>query len=144
MRNFRDLTHGCVMVNNMAAKYFCSWWQDVADASSLAVQTALKFLPNFPAGEHLPKPICCEQDGHFVYEKNAWSEAVQMSNAKVQRTAKRKWPGKPEADRLKFCKAERMDLRPLSRAADEYLLRVHRLRGFAAEVGGGGDCFFWQ
>ena len=142
MRNFRDLTHGCVMVNNVAVKYFCSWWQDVADASSLAVQTALKFLPNFPAGEHLPKPICCEQDGNFVYEKNAWSEAVQMSSAKVQRTAKRKWPGKSEADRLKFCKAERMDLRPLSRAADEYLLRVHRLRGFAAEVGGGGDCFF--
>ncbi len=35
-----------------------------------------------------------------------------------------------------------MDLRPLSRAAREYLLRVHRLQGFAAEAGGGGDCLF--
>ena len=106
------------------------------------MQTARQFLPNFPAGAHLPKPIRREQDGTFVYEKNAWSEAVQKSGAKVQRSVKRKWPGKPEADRLNFCKAEGMDLRPLSRAADEYLLRVHRLRGFAAEVGGGGDCFF--
>ena len=106
------------------------------------MQTARQFLPNFPAGGHLPKPIRREQDGTFVYEKNAWSEAVQKSGAKVQRSVKRKWPGKPEADRLNFCKAEGMDLRPLSRAADEYLLRVHRLRGFAAEVGGGGDCFF--
>jgi len=74
--------------------------------------------------------------------KNAWPEAAQKTGAKIQRSVKRKWPGKPEADRLTFCKAEGMDLRPLSRAADEYLLRVHRLRSFAAEVGGGGDCFF--
>ena len=125
-------------------KYFRPGWQDVADASTVAVQTARQFLPNFPAGEHLPKPIRRDSDGTFIYEKNAWPEAAQTTGAKIQRSVKRKWPGKPEADRLTFCKAEGMDLRPLSRAADEYLLRVHRLRSFAAEVGGGGDCFFLQ
>ena len=30
----------------------------------------------------------------------------------------------------------------LSRAADEYLLREHRLHAFAADAGAGGDCFF--
>ena len=31
---------------------------------------------------------------------------------------------------------------PLTHVADEFLLRGHRLRGFAAIVGAGGDCFF--
>ena len=116
--------------------------QDVADAATLSVKTALQFLPNFPAGGYLPQPLRRERDGTFVYEKNAWFEAVERSGTRHVGGVKRKWPGKPEAERVKFCKAEGMYLRPLSRAADEYLLRVHRLRGFAANVGGGGDCFF--
>ena len=116
--------------------------QDVADSATVAVQTALQFLPNFPRGEHLPQPVRCEQDGTFVYDKNAWLEAAQKSGTTSVGGVKRKWPGQPEADRLKFCNAEGMHLRSLSRAADEYLLRVHRLRGFAADVGAGGDCFF--
>ena len=99
-------------------------------------------MPNFPAGGYLPQPLRRERDGTFVYEKNAWFEAVERSGTRHVGGVKRKWPGKPEAERVKFCKAEGMYLRPLSRAADEYLLRVHRLRGFAADVGGGGDCFF--
>ena len=106
------------------------------------MQAALQFLPDFPMSEHLPQPIRREQDGTFVYEKNAWSEAVGMSETRSSGNVKRKWPGRPEADRQKFCEGERMDLRPLSRAAAEYLLRTHRLRGFAADVGGGGECFF--
>ena len=114
----------------------------MADAATVAAQTALQFLPNFPAGEHLPQPIQRGDDGTFVYEENAWFEAVQKSRTRSLGSVKRKWPGRPEADRWNFCEAEEMSLRPLSRAADDYLLRIHRLRGSAGDVGGGGDCFF--
>ena len=131
-----------VVVLKLQVEFVHATMQDVADAATLSVQTALQFLPNFPAGGYLPQPIRRERDGTFVYEKNAWFEAVEKSGTRHGGGVKRKWPGKPEAERAKFCKVEGMHLRPLSRAANEYLLRVHGLRGFAADAGGGGDCFF--
>ena len=81
--------------------------QDVADAATLSVKTALQFLPNFP------QPLRRERDGTFVYEKNAWFEAVERSGTRHVGGVKRKWPGKPEAERVKFCKAEGMYLRAI-------------------------------
>ncbi len=62
----------------------------MADAATIAVQTALDFLPDFPASEHLPQPIRREQDGSFVYEKNAWFEAVEKSGRRSSGKVKRK------------------------------------------------------
>ena len=55
---------------------------------------------------------------------------------------KRKWPGRPEADRSAFCQRWGLRLCSLARVADDYLQRAHRLRGFAAEAGASGECFF--
>jgi hypothetical protein len=41
-----------------------------------------------------------------------------------------------------FCQNWNLGLSTLSRAADEYLLREHRLHAFAADAGAGGDRFF--
>ena len=117
-------------------------WQDVAEAAHVAVDTALQSLPNFPAADQLPKPIRFDKTGVFVYEGDAWLRAVSKTQQADVATRKRPWPGKSTADRTKFCQSWKLRLSTLSRAADDYLLREHRLRAFAADAGAGGDCFF--
>ena len=51
-------------------------WQDVAEASHVAVDTALQSLPDFPAADQLPKPIRLDKAGVFVYQDHAWLPAV--------------------------------------------------------------------
>ena len=116
-------------------------WQDVAEASHVAVDTALQSLPDFPAADQLPKPIRLDKTGGFVHEDNAWLLAVSKTQQPDVGNRKRPWPGKPTADRTMFCQSWKLRLSTLSRAAD-YLLREHRLRAFAADAGAGGDCFF--
>eukprot|EP00435_Cladocopium_sp_Y103_P036594 s119_g9.t1 len=115
---------------------------DVADAATFAVDAALQSLPDFPEPEHLPKPIGKNDDGSFMYEKNAWQEAVAKSKSKLVGGVKRKWPGRSETDRGDFCAKLNLRLASLSRVTADYLLLSHRLRGFAADAGGGGDCLF--
>ena len=117
-------------------------WQDVAEASHVAVDTALQSLPGFPAAHQLPKPIRLDKTGGFVYEDNVWLLAVSKTQQPDVGNRKRPWPGKSTADRTMFCQSWKLRLSTLSRAADDYLLREHRLRAFAADAGAGGDCFF--
>ncbi|CAL1153389.1 unnamed protein product [Cladocopium goreaui] len=115
---------------------------DVAEASHVAVDTALQSLPGFPAAHQLPKPIGLDKTGGFVYEDNVWLLAVSKTQQPDVGNRKRPWPGKSTADRTMFCQSWQLRLSTLSRAADDYLLREHRLRAFAADAGAGGDCFF--
>ena len=117
-------------------------WQDVAEASHVAVDTALQSLPGFPAAHQLPKPIRLDKTGGFVYEDNVWLLAVSKTQQPDVGNRKRPWPGKSTADRTMICQSWQLRLSTLSRAADDYLLREHRLRAFAADAGAGGDCFF--
>lgn len=116
--------------------------QDSADAASVAVDSALQVLPDFPAAEHLPRPIRKEVDGCFVYENDAWPKGVANCRRPISAGVKRKWPGQSDLQRKDFCLKYGLQLRSLSRAADDYLQRTHRLRAFAAEAGAGGECFF--
>ena len=67
---------------------------------------------------------------------------MEASAREGARDVQRRWPGRPEGDRAAFCQAWGLPLCPLTHVADEFLLRGHRLRGFAADAGAGGDCFF--
>ena len=116
--------------------------QEMAQSSSLAVATALEHLPGFPRADLLPRPLCQDTDGSFVYELDAWSRATARSATTSSGSTKRPWPGRPHPDREQFCETHNLRLHFLSQVAQQYLLRQHRLRAFAADAGGGGDCFF--
>ena len=77
-----------------------------------------------------------------MYDDGAWEKAVRPCGSMEPRGLKRQWPGRSEVDRHDFCRNRNLDLCKLSRPADVYLQRVHRLRCFAADAGGGGDCLF--
>ena len=96
-------------------------WQDVAEASHVAVDTALQSLPGFPAAHQLPKPIRLDKTGGFVYEDNVWLLAVSKTQQPDVGNRKRPWPGKSTADRTMFCQSWQLRLSTLSRAADDYL-----------------------
>ena len=103
---------------------------------------ALLSLPAFPAVNNLPRPLRQNAAGVFVYADGAWEKAGRPCGSMEPRGLKRQWPGRSEVDRHDFCRNRNLDLCKLSRPADVYLQRVHRLRCFAADAGGGGDCLF--
>ena len=103
---------------------------------------ALLSLPAFPAVNNLPRPLRQNAEGIFVYDDGAWEKAGRPCGSMEPRGLKRQWPGRSEVDRHDFCRNRNLDLCKLSRPADVYLQRVHRLRCFAADAGGGGDCLF--
>ena len=115
--------------------------QEMAQSSSMAVQSALGHLPGFPSAALL-RPLRQDADGSFVYEMEAWSQATARSATTSAGSTKRPWPGRSHPDREPFCEMHNLRLHSLSQVAHQYLLRQHRLRAFVADAGGGGDCFF--
>ena len=117
----------------------------MASFSTETIEAARSFLPTFPRSTSLPRPDAKHADGTFVYARGAWESAVQQSARSAgHRGKKRKFqPMQWKALRRDFCL--RLGCEQVPEVADPTKLffwnRCH-LRAFAADAGGGGDCFF--
>ena len=121
--------------------YRCS--QEVALLSRSAIEEARRHLPGFPAAEHLPRPARRTPEGRFQYVPGAWTAATKASVVTEFRGTKRKYdPTKWRQLRTDFCDIWSLSLEEVATPTAQFFREHGALRVFAAEAGGGGDCFF--
>ena len=123
----------------MSILYHCL--QEVALLSRSAIEEARRHLPGFPAAEHLPRPTRRTPEGRFQYV-GAWT-ATRASVVTEFRGTKRKCdPTKWRQLRTDFCDIWSLVLEEVATPTAQFFRERGALRVFAAEGGGGGDCFF--
>ena len=150
-RNFPTTENGDVdwsLFENGPPQYIADFLhrlEEVASVSSEAIEAARRFLPPFPMATSLPRPDAKNADGMFVYARGAWESAVQLSASSAGHCGKKRkfQPMQWKELRRDFCLG--LGCEQVPEVADPTKLffwnRCH-LRAFAADAGGGGDCFF--
>ena len=117
--------------------------QEVALLSRSAIEEARRHLPGFPAAEYLPRPTRRTPEGRFQYVPGAWTAATRASVVTEFRGTKRKYdPTKWRQLRTDFCDIWSLVLEEVAAPTAQFFREHGALRVFAAEAGGGGDCFF--
>ena len=97
----------------------------------------------FSSRAYLPQPTHRTPESRFQYAPGAWTAATKARVATESRKTKRKCdPTKWRQLRTDFCDIWSLALEEVATPTAQFFRECGALRAFAAEAGGGGDCFF--